>query len=192
VAVHVPFENTAPVRRVTQLPWSENGVALKIETANGTDIILYQPNAMEQAGEIDGHEIRFSGRLGLIRIANGQTSLKMIGGGKLQFDKHILQSTPTIAPLLKMQDNVFTVRGRFGIAPGEVIIIRHGDGSTSAFHVAKVQAQGANTIIETQEPAVFAGDAGGKLKMLFFPHAELAGPHQVTADIFAEQSFSNV
>jgi hypothetical protein len=57
--------------------------------------------------------------------------------------------------------------------------------------VAKIQAQGANTIIETQEPPTLAGDAGGKLKMLFFPHAELAGPHQLTADAFVEQTFSN-
>jgi hypothetical protein len=90
-----------------------------------------------------------------------------------------------------VQGNTFTARGDFKITPGEVLIIRHGDGRTSAFHVAEVRGQGANTIIETQESPTLAGDAAGALKMLFFPHAELAGPHQVTADVFFEQSFSN-
>ena len=185
VAVHAPFEDNSPVRRVTRIPWPEAGVALKIETDNVVDIILYQPDSTERTGTIEGHEVRFSGRFGLIRIAKGQTILKMIGGAKLEFGEYLLGNTPLAAPLLNVQDNAFTVRGRFEIAPGEVIVIRHGDGRSSAFHVANIQAKGENTMIETQEPAVFASDGGGKLKMLFFPHAEFAGPHHVMADVCA-------
>jgi hypothetical protein len=183
VAVHVPFEKESPVRRVTQLSWPGNGVALKIETANATDYVLYQPDGAERTGKIENHDVRFSGRCGQIRIADNQTTLKMIGGGKLQFGKHAIGSTALAAPLLQVQDNAFTVRGRFEIAPGEIIIIRHGDGRTSAFHVAKIQTQGGSTVIETQEPPTLAGDAKGALKMLFSPHADLAGPHLVTADV---------
>ncbi len=182
VAVHVPFTGDSPVRRVTQLPWGKNGLALKIETAGVVDFIVYQPDAIEHTGELDGQEVRFSGRVALVRVADGKPTLKMIGGGKLQFGKHMIGNTSLAAPLLKVQDDTFTVQGSFVIAPGEVIIIRHGDESTSAFHVAKVSRQGENTITETQDPPTLEGDVAGSLKMLFFPHAELPGPHLVTSD----------
>lgn len=183
VAVHVPFKGVSPVQRVTQLPWPQNGVALKIESEGVVDYVLYQPDTSARTGNIEGREVSFTGRIALIRVAVGKTTLKMIGGGALKFADQKLQSTLLSAPLIHVQGNVFTVKGGFVISPGEVIIIRHGDKRTTAFRVAKVSKQKGNTLIETEEPAALAGDASGTLKMLAFPHADLAAPHLVTADV---------
>lgn len=187
-AVHVPFVNKPAVQQVTAYPWRADGTALKIEHSSGTDYVLYQNRPGLHQTNIDGHAVQFEGRVGLIRMQNDQVKLKMIGGSKLQFDGHVLTASAPSAPLMEVDKNTFTVKGSFNVAPGEVVIIRHGDGHTSAFHVDTTQKNGANTVIHIKEPAPFLKEDDGSLKMLFFPHLNLKGPHQVFSSVLSSQA----
>jgi hypothetical protein len=179
VAVHVPFENTPAVRSVESFIWPNGGVALKIEHPAGTDFLIYQSESKLHSAKIDGQQIHFDGRVALIRKTGVGLQLKMIGGTKLQFAGETLSNTSISAPLENVQGNKLIVKGTLKAKPGEVIIVRHGDGQTSAFHVVKASKEGENTSIETLEPAVFSRGANDSLKMNFFPHLELPGPHTV-------------
>jgi len=178
VAVHVPFEKGAPpVQNITQIPWEKEGIALKIEHQNGVDYLLYQPNSQMRSGQINGETVRFDGRIALLQTGKPATTQKMIGGSIFQFGKNSLRNTPASAKLLAVRDNVFTVEGDFTAHAGEVVILQHANNRTSAFQVAKVARDGVNTLVTTQEPPVFQQQPNGALKMVVFPHLELAGEH---------------
>lgn len=188
VAVHTALDSGLNIRSVSAQPWPGKGFLLKIEHGGGTDTILYQPESRLNSGLIEGQAIQFDGRIALIRGDITKPQLKAIGGSTLQIGRKVLKNTSASAKLLGVKGNRLVVEGAFKIAPGEVVIVQHGGGQTSAFHVVKTEKAGANTSIQTSEPAVFAMNANGSLKMQFFPHLQLMGPHRVTTNALASQT----
>jgi len=187
VAVHVPFTDQTAVRQVTSLPWANGGIALKIEHTHGTDYVLVQNEGVAHSGQLEGQTVHFNGRVALIQVRNNQAQLKIIGGTKLQYQDKTIESIVPVSRLVSVKDNVLTLEGDFKAKAGDVVILKHNQDNTSALHVKSIRNNGNRTEIETEEPPVFITQADGSLKMQFFPHAVLVGPHTVSTTPLASQ-----
>jgi hypothetical protein len=181
---------------VTQIPLSPDGFALKIERASGTDYLLFgEADGKSRSGNDGALKFSFDGRVALAQAKAGEQgagreySLKMLDGARFQFGAKQLNGNPIPpARLLDMNGNRYTIEGRFPVAVGTVLLLRHGNNRTTAFHVARIENEGANTVIETVEPPVFTGEVNGVLKMLSFPRLELPAPHLAEASVLIAKS----
>ncbi len=197
IAVHQPFAsagstpNVGQVQTVTQIPLLPDGFALKIERASGTDYLLFgEADGKPRSGNDGALQFSFDGRVALAQAKAGgqgagrEYSLKMLDGTRFQFGSEKLNGKKLQpARLLRVEENRLTIEGRFPVAVGGVLLVRHGDKRTTAFHVARVENEGANTVIETVEPPVLTGEVNGVLKMLSFPRLELPAPHSIEASV---------
>src|SRR5690606_22864943 len=124
----------------------------------GTDYLLFGEDAKARVGSDGNLKFAFDGRVALAQASGAEYSLKMIDGTRFQFGAKQLNGEPAApAKLLKVEGNRFTLAGNFPIATGGVLRLQHGDARTNGFHVARVQSEGGNTIVETVEPGVLAG-----------------------------------
>jgi hypothetical protein len=183
VAVHQPIPEESAVRAVSRLRTEpKEMVGLKIDLAGGeSDYFIYAPQPTRWHVRDGATKLTGDARVAWTRTSkDGDVTMKMLDGTTLQFGEHRLKGkTAGPAQLLAVDGNRLTVRGDISVRAGEVIVVEHGDGNTSAFHVASVEAAGATTVIETVEPPVLSGDASGELRMLTFPKLTLPGPHRV-------------
>jgi hypothetical protein len=181
VAVHVPYQTTSPVTKVSQVNITNGATLLKVERGTATDYILISDGQHSCVANDQGRAINFNGKFGLISLDGTQQTLKMLDGTRLSLGSKMITGTVSApAALLNIQGNVYTVQGSLKLAAGDVFIIHHGNGRTSSFHVKSIRQEAGNTRIETTEPPVFEGQTSGTLKMLTFPRLELPAPHSVS------------
>ncbi len=181
VAVHCPFEGDAAVTRVTRLPLLPGGVALKVERAGGADYLLCGAEAVRRAGRDGARPFEFDGQAALVMTGGEKPALKMVGGTRLVWGDHVLAAAaPGPAKLLRVSGQDLTVAGAAAaLKPGAVVIVRHGDGATTPFHVAAVRQEKDVTVIRTAEPPALLGSADGPLVLKQFPQTTFPGPHEV-------------
>jgi hypothetical protein len=193
IALHQPFAagstpGAGQVQRVTQIPLAPDGFALKIERGEKTDYLLWGENDGKLRSGHDGAlKFAFDGRAALAQAGAGREySLKLLDGTRFQFgEKQLAGTRVQPARLLGVDENRYTIEGRFPVAVGGVLLLRHGDNRTTALHVARVESAGENTLIETVEPAILEGEVGGVLKMSSFPKLELPAPHWAQTSVLA-------
>lgn len=181
VAVHCPFNGDPGILRVTRLPLEPDGVAVKIERADGgTDYLLFGADAAPRVGGDGGLRYGFDGQAALIATRGRESRLKRIGGTRLTWgDQSLAGPSSRPAKLLAVAGQELTVAGAVPVEPGMVVVVRHGDGASNGFHVAGVRREGANTVLRTQEPPTLTGSAEEMLTLRPFPRTTHPGPHDV-------------
>ena len=199
IAVHQPFApaaaestfNAVQVQSVSKIALMPDGFALKIERPAGTDYLLFgEADGKTRSGQDGTLKFSFDGRFALAQAKPGagrEYSLKMLDGTHFQFaGKQLAGKRIQPTRLLSVDGNRLTIEGRFPIAMGGILLLNHGNARTTAFHVARIENVGTNTMIETVEPAVFSGSTEGPMKMLRFPFLELAAPHLAETSVLTE------
>lgn len=190
-AVHVPFDGKPFVENVTMVWEDENSAIVKVAQAGGTtDYLIYQSDHRRLSVRLEGQELDFDGRIGFIRIRDQETILKMIDGNRLSFGPHSLEGASFSSPLLSVTGNRLLAEGRIGVEPGEIIILQHGDGKTSSFHVESVVHDHNRTTILTREPPVYETGTDRALILKVFPFFSYPGPHVIRTSILSKDSFS--
>jgi len=184
IAVHVPFHSLSPVKKVSLIPATNEAIVFKIERQNAVDYIV-----VSKAGKLcrvndQGRVILFDGHIGYAGLEAEKWNVKMIDGLQLTAgNRSITGAVPPPAPLLNVENNVYTVSGNLPIAPGDAFLIHHGNQRTTAFHAAQVRHEKQLTVIETQEAAAFEGEVNSTLKLSTFPQLEFPAPHTVTTNV---------
>lgn len=179
-ALHAPFQGQEFIDSVTQIYQDKITTILKVSHHNGVqDYLIYQSERRSFSGEIDGWKLFFDGRIGLLRMDKKATTLKMIEGRRFSFGSHQVTNEVSSGDLFEIEGNILKLKGYFNVPENEVIIVTHGDGYHSAFHVSKIEHKGGNTLITTKEPPVYSLEKDASLKMNRFPFEQHPGPHRV-------------
>ncbi|ODS72709.1 MAG: hypothetical protein ABS46_20745 [Cytophagaceae bacterium SCN 52-12] len=191
-AVHAPFDGNLPISSVQVIHQDAGAVALKIVHEDGTtDYILYRDEAGKTSFALDGEAVVFDGRIAFARFRTDKSvQLKMVDGSSFAVGKRKIRGKTFSGKLLKVSGNQLEVQGNTGLAPGEILTVRHGNGRTSSFHVASVTQQKGKSLIVTEEPPVFDLAGNGLIKRTSFPFFEFPGPHYIKSSILSEGSFN--
>ena len=182
-AVHVPFQGRSPVKTVSPVFESDQGVVLKISSDSGiTDYLIYNTSDNDPFRfRLEGREAELRGRIGLIRQTSDAITLRMIASSGLRWDRHKLEGKRQIMDLIAIEKNQLIVEGDFSVKPGETILVRHGNGRITPFQIASVRQDTGRTIVTTLEPDVYRLSADKMLQMTCFPYSEHPGPHRVAS-----------
>lgn len=191
-AVHVPFDGDPAIRTAEVIHRDAGSVGLKIVHDDGTsDYVIYRDEAGKTSFRLDGETISFDGRVAFARVAADKTvTLKMVEGRAFAFGKRKITGKTFSGRLLGVNGNQLEVEGDFDASPGEIVIVAHGNGRTSSFHVGSVTRQKGKTLVVTGEPPVFDLSGNGLIKRTAFPFFEFPGPHSIKSSILSEGVFS--
>lgn len=191
-AVHVPFDGNPAIRSVQVIHKDAGSVGLKIVHDDGTsDYIIYKDEAGKTSFRLGGETINFDGRVAFARFAGDKTvTLKMVEGREFAFGKRKITGRTFSGKLLGVNGNQLEAEGEFNASPGEIVIVTHGNGKTSPFHIGSVTRQKGKSLIVTKEPPVFDLSVEGLIKRTAFPFFEFPGPHYIKSSILSESTFS--
>ncbi len=191
-AVHVPFDGNPPIASVQLIHNNANSAGLKIVHNDGTtDYIIYQDGPGKTSFKVAGETVAFDARVAFARFSADKTvQMKMVEGTGFTFGKRKISGKTFSGKLLNVNGNLLEVEGNAVLSPGEILIVGHGNGRTSSFHVSSVTQQKGKSLIVTEEPPVFDLAENGLLRRTAFPFFEFPGPHYIKTSILSEGSFS--
>lgn len=190
-AVHVPFKSAIPVSKVSSVIEDETVSVLKIETASGrTDYLIFQSeNGQNLLIKLDKKPLKFDGRVALISVQDEHVTLKMVEGSTLSWGNFTINHPNPSTELLEIKDNQLVVAGNMNLQQGEVVIVEHRNGATSAFQIEAIKQENGRTILATFEPSIYQLTQNGALTMSAFPFFNYPGPHRVKSSFLTVKSF---
>jgi hypothetical protein len=184
-AVHSPFSGVEPVQSVDRIHNDGKTLLIRLSLSNGTeDYLIYQSEHRPFQGKVSGKSLDFEGRIGLVRIQNGQISLKMIDGSRLSFGGQTITSNSYSGELVALNGSALKVNGLMDPKEGEFVLVEHGDGQTSSFRVSASSQQQRSTLIHTDEAEKFTLGDDKTLRMNEFPFHVYPGPHRVRINTY--------
>jgi len=180
IAVHCPFSGESSVKLVTRLKSDASCIALRIDRDGGVDYFFMSQDTQSHSILDKGMKFRFTGRVALASIDGKRYTAKIIDGTEFVVNSKSLKlKKPNEMKLLGIQGNEIIVKGAVKCNQDDVIIMRHGDERTNAFHVVNVKYLNGNTYICSVEPALLAGEASASLSMSYFPQSVYPAPHSI-------------
>ena len=185
VSVIEPVSGEARIRSVTPAHLSEEGVVLVVDLGEVTDVVGL--NARDVRGVWAGREMHMDGPLSHIRLRDGEVVAAYTTGTVSCGDLSLHVPPPAEAPLVGVERTEGGGAVLVGAdwmdpapLPGTVLILDHGDGQTHGYTVAGAEATEGGTRIRTVEDPGFEHDAAtGRVKYVYHPHSEHAGPQVV-------------
>lgn len=153
-------------------------VAVKVAYGDTIDMMFSNPHHPEQPIVVGDIEMR--GRMGFIRLTNGEVSeMSLVGGTLLKKGSHVLTGdgivSGTITGTLRKADGhaydaLVTNAAVPRDAIGSYVIVTHPDRSTAGFRIGDVTTDNGQTVIVLAEhDPGFAIGEGGKSEYLFYP-----------------------
>ncbi|TMV48767.1 hypothetical protein FE783_17125 [Paenibacillus mesophilus] len=169
----------------------EGDIAIAVSYGSTTDIIL-SSNFWREQPMIVG-DIRFAGRIGFIRIENGEVvRMQLIGGTLLHKGRHVIRGDGpvegTIIGVLRKaegasDDALVTEATVPDDAAGRTVIVTHPDGSTNGYRIRDIVRESGRThlLLDRTDPG-FAIRDDGSSEMMFYPFKKWSGPHRFRID----------
>lgn len=165
----------------------DGAVALKVVYGDIADLIFSNPHDPDQP--VIAGEAALYGRMGIIRLQNGEVAEMMLfGGERLEFGKTVL------AGAAKAEGNVLaTMRKAAGDsidalvtdvhvpdeAAGHYVIVTHPDERTTGYQIKEVRhEQGSSVIVLAEQDPGFEIRDDGTSEQKFYPNMKWSGDHQ--------------
>lgn len=178
----------------------EGAVAVQVIYGDTTDIFLSNPNDAAQALILG--DITFYGRLGMIRLVEGEVREMALGGGTLLRKGQREVTGPGAAYGTVMgtksklrgdaYDAIVTNAAVPASAVGRYMIVRHPDGSTNGYEIGEVrQEQGETLLLLAEHDPGFELRADGSSAQTAYPGIRWSGgDHTFAVDNLEQASWN--
>ncbi|HEY6740563.1 MAG TPA: heparinase II/III family protein [Actinopolymorphaceae bacterium] len=171
------------VERLTPESGGSGALAVRIEHAGGTDIVL---SSLDAETPLVVDDLRLEGKAGFVRLKDGQVqAMRLVGGTLLRKGDVTLTGDGPVTGVVSSvrrvgagddADAFVTEATVPDWVVGHTIVVRHPDGKTHGYPIASVDVADGRTVIGVDrfDPG-FVVDADGGSRMLFHPFTRWTG-----------------
>ncbi|MCC7491067.1 MAG: heparinase II/III family protein [Fimbriimonadaceae bacterium] len=152
-------------------------VEVRCQRPERQDLLLLQPQGLQAVWQ--GRQILATGAAAVLQAdQQGLLAVWLVGPGELRVDQQSWRADPATVAVTAIEADGLVLDAPLRVGPGDLVLVTHGDGRVSPYHVRTATVDGKGQRLTTVEAGGFGLDATGRAQATGHPQRSHPGPHR--------------